>query len=59
MHVIKQIKSYGYTVHGEEKKDLIVRQCQKLAEEDAVMNDGFLLSLALAGGTGSGLGTVL
>ena len=49
--------SYGYSVHGQDQKDKIVRQVQKLAEDDQVANDGILMSLALAGGTGSGLGT--
>ena len=49
-------KSYGYSVHGEKQKDTIIRQCQRLADDENSTNDGFILTLALAGGTGSGLG---
>ena len=50
-------KSYGYSVHGEKQKESIIRQCQRLADDEHSTNDGFILTLALAGGTGSGLGT--
>ena len=43
-------------MHGEKQKDTIIRQCQRLADDENSTNDGFILTLALAGGTGSGLG---
>ena len=49
--------AHGYNVHGPKQVEHIVRRVQKVADQDGAINDGILVTLALAGGTGSGLGT--
>lgn len=49
--------AFGYSVLGKSHQDVILRQVRKLAEDSDTINDGFLIMLAMAGGTGSGVGS--
>lgn len=49
--------AHGYNVHGPTQIEKIIRRVQKVADQEGAVNDGILVTLALAGGTGSGLGT--
>ncbi|CAG5091327.1 Oidioi.mRNA.OKI2018_I69.PAR.g12974.t1.cds [Oikopleura dioica] len=49
--------AFGYSVLGERNQETIQRQIRKLAEDSDSINDGFLVMLAMAGGTGSGVGS--
>ena len=49
--------AFGYSVLGERNQEGIQRQIRKLAEDADSVNDGFLVMLAMAGGTGSGVGS--
>jgi tubulin delta len=49
--------SFGYSVLGKRHEDEILKQIRKLAEDVDAINDGFLVILAMAGGTGSGVGS--
>ena len=49
--------AHGYAVHGPTQIEKIIRRVEKIADQEGAMNDGILVLLALAGGTGSGLGT--
>ena len=49
--------SFGFSVLGKRHENEILKQIRKLAEDTDSISDGFLVILAMAGGTGSGVGS--
>lgn len=49
--------SFGYSILGKRYEESILQQVRKLTEDADSTSDGFLILLAMAGGTGSGVGS--